>query len=218
MMQKIMTSPPSEALAELPLAPDTRSRILAAAQRLFRQRGYHATGLADILQLAGAPKGSMYHHFPGGKEAIGVCVIENIAAGLLGLLAASRARSIEAVVLQVGAKMATVMEKTQYELCTLFAAFAAERKTSPLLGEAVARAYDELTSAIELRLRSEGHALRTAKDTALTVTALLEGGSMLSQAQQSTAAFRLSVKQAALLCRVYGVGQSRRTEKPAGHR
>lgn len=201
MMQIIMTPFASATLAQPQPEPDTRSRILMAAQRLFRQRGYHATGLADILQLAGAPKGSMYHHFPGGKEAIGVCVIESITAGLLGLLAASRARSTEAVVLQVGAQMATVMEKTQYELCTLFAAFAAERKTSPLLGDAVARAYDQLASAIELRLRSEGHAPRTAKNTALTVTALLEGGSMLSQAQQSTTAFRLSVKQAALLCR-----------------
>jgi TetR/AcrR family transcriptional repressor of lmrAB and yxaGH operons len=182
-------------------AADTRSRVLSAAQRLFRQRGYHATGLADILQLAGAPKGSMYHHFPGGKEAIGVCVIENITTGLLGLLAASRARSTEAMVLQVGAQMATVMEKTQYELCTLFAAFVAERKTSPLLGQAVASAYDELTSAIEQRLKKEGHAPRAAKDTALTVTALLEGGSMLAQAQQKSTAFRLSVKQAALLCR-----------------
>ncbi len=184
-----------------PPAPNTRSRILTAAQRLFRQRGYHATGLADILQLAGAPKGSMYHHFPGGKEAIGVCVIESITAGLLGLLAASRVRSAEALVRQVGAQMATVMEKTSYELCTLFAAFAAERKTSPLLGDAVARAYEALASAIEQRLRSEGHAPRAAKDTALTVTVLLEGGSLLSQAQQSTAAFQLSVKQAALLCR-----------------
>jgi TetR/AcrR family transcriptional regulator, lmrAB and yxaGH operons repressor len=198
-----MTKPSSArpAQPQQPPLPDSRSRILTAAQRLFRQRGYHATGLADILQLAGAPKGSMYHHFPGGKEAIGVCVIENITAGLLGLLAGSRARSTEAMLLQVGAQMATVMEKTQYELCTLFAAFAAERKTSPLLGDAVARAYDVLTSAIEQRLRSEGHAPRAAKDTALTVTALLEGGSMLSQAQQSTAAFRLSVKLAALLCR-----------------
>jgi TetR/AcrR family transcriptional regulator, lmrAB and yxaGH operons repressor len=198
-----MTKPllPRPTQTQQPPSPDTRSRILAAAQRLFRQRGYHATGLADILQLAGAPKGSMYHHFPGGKEAIGVCVIENITAGLLGLLAASRARSTEAMVLQVGAQMATVMEKTQYELCTLFAAFAAERKTSPLLGDAVARAYDALTATIEQRLKSEGHAPRAAKDSALTVTALLEGGSMLSQAQQSTTAFRLSVKQAALLCR-----------------
>ena len=197
-----MTIPVSAPLAQSQApAPDTRSRILTAAQRLFRQRGYHATGLADILQLAGAPKGSMYHHFPGGKEAIGVCVIESITAGLLGLLAASRARSTEALVRQVGAQMATVMEKTSYELCTLFAAFAAERKTSPLLGDAVARAYEALASAIEQRLRSEGHAPRAAKDTALTVTVLLEGGSMLSQAQQSTAAFQLSVKHAALLCR-----------------
>ena len=199
------TPPPARSVQPAPPqqspATDTPSRILAAAQRLFRQRGYHATGLADILQLAGAPKGSMYHHFPGGKEAIGVRVIENITAGLLGLLAASRARSTEAMVLQVGAQMATVMEKTQYELCTLFAAFAAERKTSPLLGESVARAYDALTAAIEQRLRSDGYAPRAARDAALTVTALLEGGSMLSQAQQSTVAFRLSVKQAALLCR-----------------
>ena len=66
----------------------------------------------------------------------------------------------------------------------------------------MALAYDELTSAIKQRLRSDGYAPRVAKDTALTVTALLERGSMLSQAQQRTAAFRLSVKQAALLCRL----------------
>ena len=82
-------------------APDTRERILTAAQRLFRKRGYHATGLSDILEAANAPKGSLYHHFPDGKEAIGVCVVEKISTGLLNLLAQSRARSIEAVIRQV---------------------------------------------------------------------------------------------------------------------
>ncbi len=101
------------------------------AQRLFRKRGYHATGLNDILELARAPKGSMYHHFPGGKEAIGVCVIQEITRGLLGLLEQSRARSTEALLLQVGEKLATTMEKTDYEICALFSAFAAERKSSP---------------------------------------------------------------------------------------
>jgi TetR/AcrR family transcriptional regulator, lmrAB and yxaGH operons repressor len=182
--------------------PDTRSRILTAAQRLFRKRGYHATGLNDILELAQAPKGSMYHHFPAGKESIGVCVIEDITQGLLGLLGQSRARSTEALLLQVGEQLVTVMEKTDYEICTLFAAFAAERKTSPLLGSAVGRAYDDLAAAIQARLQADGVALRTAKDTALMVTALLEGGSLLSQAQQNSAAFRLSVKQAAALCKV----------------
>lgn len=181
-------------------APDTRERILTAAQRLFRKRGYHATGLSDILEAANAPKGSLYHHFPDGKEAIGVCVVEKISTGLLNLLAQSRARSTEAVIRQAGAQMLIGMEKTNYELCTLFAAFAAERKTSPQLGIAVARAYTVLTAAIEALLLRDGLTHRAAKDKALMVTALLEGGSLVSQAHSDSAAFKLAVKQAALLC------------------
>jgi TetR/AcrR family transcriptional repressor of lmrAB and yxaGH operons len=182
--------------------PDTRSRILTAAQRLFRKRGYHATGLNDILELASAPKGSMYHHFPGGKEAIGVCVIEDIAQGLLGLLEQSRARSTEGLVLQVGEKLAMTMEKTDFEICALFSAFAAERKSSPQLGMAVAKAYESMVAAIATRLQLEGLAPEAAQDKALMVTALLEGGSLLSQAQQNSTAFRLSYKQAAILCKL----------------
>ena len=181
-------------------AIDTRERILTAAQRLFRKRGYHATGLSDILEAANAPKGSLYHHFPDGKEAIGVCVVEKISTGLLNLLAQSRARSTEAVIRQAGAQMLIGMEKTNYELCTLFAAFAAERKTSPQLGIAVARAYTVLTAAIEALLLRDGLTHRAAKDKALMVTALLEGGSLVSQAHSDSAAFKLAVKQAALLC------------------
>ena len=67
-----------------------------AAQQLFRKRGYHGTGLNDILELAQAPKGSMYHHFPGGKEQIGVCVINDLTDGLIALFTAGRARSAHA--------------------------------------------------------------------------------------------------------------------------
>jgi TetR/AcrR family transcriptional regulator, lmrAB and yxaGH operons repressor len=194
--------PLPSAETSIPSQPDTRSRILTAAQRLFRKRGYHATGLNDILELANAPKGSMYHHFPGGKEAIGVCVIEDITRGLLSLLEQSRARSTEALVLQVGEKLSETMEKTDYEICALFSAFAAERKSSPQLGIAVAKAYEDLVTAIAARLQLDGLAPRTAQDKALMVTALLEGGSLLSQAQQNSAAFRLSYKQAAVLCKL----------------
>ena len=195
-----MSLPSTETSA--PSLPDTRSRILTAAQRLFRKHGYHATGLNDILELASAPKGSMYHHFPGGKEAIGVCVIEDITRGLLGLLEHSRVRTTEALVLQVGERLSATMEKTDYEICALFSAFAAERKSSPQLGIAVAKAYEGLVAAIATRLQLDGLAPRAAQDKALMVTALLEGGSLLSQAQQNSAAFRLSCKQAAALCKI----------------
>ena len=181
---------------------DTRERLLTAAQRLFRKRGYHATGLNDILEAAQAPKGSLYHHFPGGKEAIGVCVVEKISSSLLNLLAQSRARSTEAVLRQAGAQMLLAMEKTNFELCTLFASFAAERKTSPQLGLAVTLAYGELTAAIKELLLRDGLTIRLAKDKAILIVALLEGGLLLSQAQSDSTAFKLSLKQAVLICRI----------------
>ena len=181
---------------------DTRERLLTAAQRLFRKRGYHATGLNDILEAAQAPKGSLYHHFPGGKEAIGVCVVEKISSSLLNLLAQSRARSTEAVLRQAGAQMLLAMEKTNFELCTLFASFAAERKTSPQLGFAVTLAYGELIAAIKKLLLRDGLTVRLAKDKAILIVALVEGGLLLSQAQSDSTAFKLSLKQAVLICRI----------------
>ena len=53
-----------------------RERLLQTAVRLFRQKGYAATGLTEILTRSGAPKGSLYHHFPGGKEAIGAAAVQ----------------------------------------------------------------------------------------------------------------------------------------------
>jgi len=66
-----------------------REAILAAAVSLFRQKGYAATGLADILAESGAPKGSLYHYFPGGKTEIGAAAVtragETVARTLAGL-------------------------------------------------------------------------------------------------------------------------------------
>ena len=183
-------------------ATDTRSRILQAAQRLFRKRGYHATGLNDILELAQAPKGSMYHHFPAGKEEIGVCVIENMTAGLIGLFAQSRERSTQAMVAQVGEQLVVVAEKTQFEICALYSAFVAERKSSPLLGQAVSGAYGQMLDFFQARLVQDGASKRVAKEKAQLAVAMLEGGSLLAQARQDASLFRATVKQAAQICSV----------------
>ena len=53
----------------------TRGRILDATAELYRRQGMPATGLKQISLAARAPFGSIYHHFPGGKEAISVEVI-----------------------------------------------------------------------------------------------------------------------------------------------
>lgn len=82
--------------------PNTRDRILDAAAELYRRQGMSATGLKQISAAARAPFGSIYHHFPGGKESISAEVIRSegiryaqfVGAQLAGV---DPAHSIEAV-------------------------------------------------------------------------------------------------------------------------
>ncbi len=54
----------------MPRRTDSRSRMLHAAAELFRQRGYHATTFSEVVRESGAPRGSTYFHFPGGKQEL----------------------------------------------------------------------------------------------------------------------------------------------------
>jgi TetR/AcrR family transcriptional regulator, lmrAB and yxaGH operons repressor len=179
---------------------DTRSRILQAAYRLLRKRGYHASGLTDILELAQAPKGSMYHHFPGGKEELGVAVVEIITNDLLAIFSAPLQNSTAMLLKVAGKELLAVTARTQFEICAMFSSFVAEAQSSPKLALAVSQAYAHMLDALKLRLIQDGMGKRHAEDLAKIVIALLEGGSMLSQAQRDTSALRLAIDQAVKLC------------------
>ncbi|MEZ5168034.1 MAG: TetR/AcrR family transcriptional regulator [Acidimicrobiales bacterium] len=58
----------------------TRDRIIVATNELFRRHGYHGTSLSQISEAADATTGSIYHFFPGGKEALAVAVITTTGA------------------------------------------------------------------------------------------------------------------------------------------
>jgi TetR/AcrR family transcriptional regulator, lmrAB and yxaGH operons repressor len=60
----------------VPAVPKHRKPIVDAAVTLFRRQGYAGTGLNDIVDASGAPKGSLYHYFPAGKASIAVAAVE----------------------------------------------------------------------------------------------------------------------------------------------
>ncbi|MFL0357737.1 TetR/AcrR family transcriptional regulator [Erythrobacter sp. GH1-10] len=63
----------------MPAKGKHREPIIDAAIRHFRQGGYSATGLNDLVQSSGAPKGSLYHYFPQGKPSIAAAAVEEAA-------------------------------------------------------------------------------------------------------------------------------------------
>jgi len=67
----------------------TKDRLIQAAADLFRRRGYHGVGLAELLTAADAPKGSLYHHFPNGKSDLALAAATWASDGMLRMIAAA---------------------------------------------------------------------------------------------------------------------------------
>ena len=55
---------------------------METAALLFRRQGYAATGVNQILETAGVKAGSMYHHFPNGKQELAAAVVDAVGGGI----------------------------------------------------------------------------------------------------------------------------------------
>lgn len=69
---------------------DAKTRAIAATEMLLRQKGYHATGLAEILAQSEAPKGSFYFHFPEGKDQLAAAAIVGYRDRILAVIGGFR--------------------------------------------------------------------------------------------------------------------------------
>ena len=66
------------------LARGVRDKMVASAAELLARRGLEGTSFSEVLDLAGAPRGSVYHHFPEGKEQLIGAAIDLAGRSALG--------------------------------------------------------------------------------------------------------------------------------------
>ena len=64
----------------------SRVSMISSAAALIGARGLSGTSFSDVLADSGAPRGSIYHHFPGGKKQLAADVIEWTSGQILGYL------------------------------------------------------------------------------------------------------------------------------------
>jgi TetR/AcrR family transcriptional repressor of lmrAB and yxaGH operons len=170
----------------LSAAPKHRDAIVNAAATLFRRHGYAATGLNDIVEESGAPKGSLYHYFPNGKDAIGAAAVTYAGARVTKTLQdlAQRHAHAGALVKAYGALLAGWMEKSGFRdgcpITTTLLETAPQSKDILKSGET---AFAQWRAILADALRRDG----VAKPQALARFALsaMEGSLILSRAEQS---------------------------------
>jgi AcrR family transcriptional regulator len=161
--------------------PPTRDRILTATAELFRRQGYTGTGLKAVVTEAKAPFGSLYHHFPGGKQQLAEEVVHASGAYFQALVTAvydgrpDTAASVAAVF--DGAAEALVA--TDYaDACPIATVALEVASTDEVLRRATAEVFERWTVALTERLGD--------RDRALAVIAALEGAFVLCRAARTT--------------------------------
>ena len=165
---------------EATVIPTTRERLLYATAELFRRQGYAGTGLKQVVAVADAPFGSLYHHFPGGKQQLADEVIRGAGAFFQALVTAvyDDEDGPEASVRAVFGGAAETLTATDFQDACPIAAIALDvASTDDVLRRATAEVFEEWTAALTERLGD--------RDQALAVIAALEGAFVLCRAQRS---------------------------------
>ncbi|RKN35876.1 TetR/AcrR family transcriptional regulator [Streptomyces hoynatensis] len=163
---------------------ETRDRLLAATQESVESAGYFGTGLNQVIAASGAPRGSLYFHFPGGKDQL---VGESVrragrAVGEVLEEAAGSSPSDAAFAAGVLRHLGDRLEESGWRKGCPVATVALETAAS---SDPLQAACSEVYSAWEATLRARLAGRPDAEDLAVTVLALVEGALLLARTHRS---------------------------------
>jgi len=171
------------------LATDTRDRILQASASFFQRQGFTGTGVKQILAEAQAPFSSLYHFFPGGKDELGAETIRVSGAMFQRLVEAvfDAAPDVPTGISDCFAGAAETLRGTDYaDACPIATVALEVASTNEPLRLATADVFGDWITAATTRFTSAGVTEARARELAIAVVALLEGGFLLSRAAHST--------------------------------
>jgi AcrR family transcriptional regulator len=171
------------------LARSTRESILTATAELMRRKGYGAVGMKDVVAASGAPIGSLYHHFPGGKAQIAREALTN-AGTAYGLLIPTLVdphddlgEAIESVFNQAAADMA---ETGFANMCPVASVAAEVADTVEELRETAVAIFTSWLDGGTAYFASRGLSDGTARDLTVTLVGALEGAFVLARTLRDT--------------------------------
>lgn len=168
---------------------DTKQMMIDIATTLFQQKGYIGVGLTEILKAGNFSKGSLYHHFPNGKEELLIACLQSMSEAITN--------DIE----QIFERYPTTKEATIAMIEKLIVNFETEGTIAgytfssivsemALLSEPVRNAcsnlYIKMQGIYTNKLITEGFSKEAAKSIALMMNASIEGGIMLCLTQKAS--------------------------------
>lgn len=167
----------------------TKERMIAATVELLELQGYHATGLNQVTQVSATPKGSLYFHFPGGKEEL-VAESIRVAGAEIGEKIAAILHSTERLGDAIHAFVLLLAQELQTsdfrKSCPIAMVAMETAATSNRLRQACEQVYATWFDLVEQRLTLAGMESKIAASLTTLIWSAIEGALLLSRTYQST--------------------------------
>ncbi len=163
---------------------NTASRFVTATLELFRRQGYNGTSLSQVTAAAGAPTGSLYHHFKGGKDDLTVAVLASAGGTYLELLETvwEASPDPEAAVSAFFDGAADILEATDFiDPCPIGTVAREVASTNEPLRIAALDQFELWIAAVRQRLVAAGLDEATAQELAVTLVGAIEGAFVVAR-------------------------------------
>ena len=166
------------------MANTTRDQLLETTCALLEVQGYHATGLNEIIQASKTPKGSLYYHFPGGKDELteealnqtGKSVLERIKNNLAQY--DDPAQAVSEFIRTIAGYVVKADYRAGGPVTTVASETASTNERLRLVCKAV---YEAWRGAFAEKLITGGIPIKRAHSLASVILAMLEGGIILAR-------------------------------------
>jgi TetR/AcrR family transcriptional regulator, lmrAB and yxaGH operons repressor len=194
----------------MPAVPRHRQPIINAAVTLFRRQGYARTGLNDIVETSGAPKGSLYHYFPLGKSSIAVAAVEEAGvrvAATLERLASECASTGELLRAHAGLLAGWMRGSGFRNGCPITTVLLELAPRERAVTEAGRKAYATRVSILSRKLVDDGFARPRADALAVLCTSALQGALIQARVERSGRPIEVTAAELARLLE----GEARRS-------
>ncbi len=167
----------------------TRARLAESMLELIQTGGYSGTGINAVIDHAGAPKGSVYFHFPAGKESLGVAAVELATQQFEALIAeavsvTSDAASAARTVIET---LATLVGESDFRVgCPVSVVTLEMGAESDTLRQACSTAFESWITPTAGLFEANGLEPADAHSLATVVVSTIEGAVIVSRAMRST--------------------------------
>jgi len=173
---------------------ETKTRMIEGAALLLAKNGLQGTSFSEVLTLTGAPRGSVYHHFPDGKDQMVAAAVDFAGARALAFL--DEAAGQDAVALTKGflALWRSVLTRSHHSAgCAVLAVTVAAESTE--LMDAASTVFRTWRARLAELLEADGVDSASAARFAATLIAASEGAVVMSRADRDLVAFELVADQ-----------------------